>query len=59
MILKVDFKQFLDEQGEVLALTEQAKTVFKRIIFCWFLSVPHYFSQLFLPPNKVKRIIKN
>lgn len=28
MILKVDFKQFLDEKGEVLALTEQAKTVF-------------------------------
>lgn len=29
MGLKVDFKQFLDEKGEVLALTEQAKRVFK------------------------------
>ncbi len=29
MGLKVDFKQFLDEKGELLALTEQAKTVFK------------------------------
>lgn len=28
MALKVDLKQFLDEKGEVLALTEQAKTVF-------------------------------
>jgi len=29
MGLKVDFKQFLDEKGEVLALTKQAKRVFK------------------------------
>jgi hypothetical protein len=29
MTLKVDLRQFLDEQGHVLALTEQAKTIFK------------------------------
>lgn len=29
MILKVDFKQFLDEKGDLLALTKQAKRVFK------------------------------
>jgi hypothetical protein len=29
MVLKVDLKQFLDEEGNELALTEQAKTVFK------------------------------
>ena len=29
MALKADLKQFLDENGNELALTEQAKTVFK------------------------------
>lgn len=29
MALKADFRQFLDEQGNLLALTEQAKTIFK------------------------------
>jgi hypothetical protein len=28
MILKVDFKQFLDEKGDLLVLTEQATRVF-------------------------------
>ena len=28
MILKVNFKQFLDEKGDVIALTEQAQRVF-------------------------------
>jgi hypothetical protein len=31
MALKVDLRHFLDEEGGVLALTEQAKTVFKFI----------------------------
>ena len=29
MALKVDLRHFLDEEGKVLELTEQAKTVFK------------------------------
>lgn len=29
MALKVDLRHFLDEEGNVLALTEQANTVFK------------------------------
>ncbi|TWX72675.1 hypothetical protein [Colwellia sp. C1TZA3] len=29
MALKADLKHFLDEEGKVLALTEQAETVFK------------------------------
>jgi hypothetical protein len=29
MTLKVDFRRFLDEEGNVLALTEQANTVFQ------------------------------
>ena len=29
MALKVDLRHFIDEEGIVLALTEQAKTVFK------------------------------
>lgn len=29
MALRVDFRQFLDEEGNVLTLTEQATTVFK------------------------------
>lgn len=29
MVLKVDLKQFFDEEGNELVLTEQAKTVFK------------------------------
>jgi hypothetical protein len=29
MVLKTDFRHFLDEEGKLLALTEQAKTVFK------------------------------
>ncbi len=32
MALKVDFRQFLDDEGNVLALTEQAKTVFEFLI---------------------------
>jgi hypothetical protein len=29
MVLKTDLRHFLDEEGKLLALTEQAKTVFK------------------------------
>jgi len=29
MALKVDFRRFLDEEGKVLTLTKQAKTVFE------------------------------
>lgn len=32
MTLKVDLRQFLNEQGQVLALTEQAKMIFKFLI---------------------------
>ena len=36
MALKINFKQFLDDKGKVLDLTEQAKTVFEflsKIVF--------------------------
>jgi len=58
MALKVDLRQFLDEKGNVLVLTEQANKVFKFLTKIVLLVSQEAVSQASFPPTIEQAIIE-